>query len=225
MHKNFFIDVITRKPALFEAILRFNGQAAAGEDVPGASLPDQARDLCAGLPEEVLNELADNPRARRHICALARNGDAFWDFAEESRCLALLPPDTLIDLARFYGAGLHAEEMARTILGREVAALRESLGEDAYLYAIRRGQYQTLAGRELFTARHKDMALAERAGLHGREALGLIAAGWPQLLQNRTPAAALSDIAAPPDVQRGLWFDLKKILLKEVAPSWAPCFD
>ena len=61
--------------------------------------------------------------------------------------------------------------------------------------------------------------------LHGRVALGLIMAGWPQLLQNRAPVAALSDIAAPPDVQRGLWFDLKKVLLKEVAPSWAPCFD
>lgn len=222
MHKNFFIDVINRKPALFTAMLRFNGQAVAEE---GAPLPDRAREFCADLPEETLNELAGNPRARRHIYALARNAETFWDFAEESRCLALLPPDTLADLARFYGAGLHAGEVARTIMGREVTALREGLGEDAYVYAIRRGQYQALAGRELFTTRHKDLPLAERAGLHGREALGLIMAGWPQLLQNRAPVAALSDIAAPPDVQRGLWFDLKKVLLKEVAPSWAPCFD
>ncbi len=222
MHKNFFIDVITRKPALFTAILRFNGQAVVEE---GTRLPDHAREFCAGLPEEVLSELAGNPRASRHIYALARNKETFWDFAEESRCLALLPPDTLADLARFYGAGLHANDMARTILGRDVAALREGLGDDAYVYAIRRGQYQTLAGRELFATRHKDLPMAERAGLHGREALGLIMAGWPQILQNRAPVAALSDIATPPDVQRGLWFDLKKILLKEVAPTWAPCFD
>ena len=117
MHKNFFIDVITRKPALFTAILRFNGQAVAEG---GAPLPEQARKLFAGLPEEVLKELAGNPRASHHVYALARNGEAFWDFAEESRCLALLPPDTLANLARFYGAGLHAAEVARTILGRSV---------------------------------------------------------------------------------------------------------
>lgn len=221
MHKNFFIDVIARKPALFAAILHFNGL----DVVEGSPLPDPALKLCAGLPDGTLEELARNPRARRYIYALAGNKDSFWDFAEESRCLALLPPDTLADLARFYGAGLHAQEAARAILGREVAALREALGEDAYLYALQRGQYQALAGRELFAGRNRNLSLAERSNLHGREALGLVIAAWPQVLQNRAPVAALSDIAAPPDVQRGLWFDLKKVLLKEVAPSWAPCFD
>ena len=222
MHKNFFIDIITRKPDLFAAILRFNGFTAPRGF---ADAPVQMRDLCAAMPEGLLDELLRNTRSRRHLCALSHSANPFWDFAEESRRLALLEPETLTTLTRFYGAGLHALEVARTVLGREVAALREAIGERAYLYALQRGQYQALAGRELFAARHRDLNLPERINLHGREALGLITAEWPQPLQNIAPVAALSDIALQTDTRRGMWFDLKKTLLKEVAATWAPCFD
>ncbi len=222
MHKNFFIDMINRKPALFAAMLRFNGLAVSDGF---ADLPAPVQDLCAGLPQKIREDLLRNSLSRRHLYAVPRAVEPFWDFAEESRCLALLGPGTLADLARFYGAGLHAREAAQIVLGREVAALRQAIGEDAYLYALQRGQYQALVGRELFAARHKDLALFERISLHGREALGLITGSWPQPLQNRAAVAALSDISMPRDVRRGLWFDIKKVLLKEVAPTWAPCFD
>ena len=218
MHKNFFIDIITRKPALFAAILRFNGL-----DIPDKV--DNLREVCPNLPQGTLEGLLHNARSRRHLCALAQRREPFWNFAEESHCLALLTPETIADLARFYGAGLHAQDVARTVLGQEVAALRQAMGEDAYAYAMQRGQYQALSGGEMFAARHKDFPLAERIGLHGREALGLITATWPQPLQKCAPMAALSDLSASPNVLSGLWFDMKKILLKEVAPTWAPCFD
>ena len=222
MHKNFFVDMVDRKPDLFAAILRFNGLTAPRG---AADLSAQVRGLCAAMPEALVDELLRNSRSRRHVFALSSSAGSFWDFAEESRRLALLEPETLATLTRFYGAGLHALDVARTVLGREVAALRQGIGEDAYAYALQRGQYQAMAGRELFAARHKDLPLAERIVLHGREALGLISADWPQPLQNLSPAAALSDVVPQPDMRRGMWFDMKKILLKEVAATWAPCFD
>lgn len=226
MHKNYFRDVIVERPALFAAMLRFNGVSADGD---AATPPDGLayfRDL---LPESCLEELWRHPASRKHLrnllAPLTPGPDGpFWDFSEESRCLALLEPATLDELALFYGASLHAPEIARTIMGKDIARLREALGERAHAYAMQRGQYRMPAGRDSFAARNAGMSLAERVVLHGREALGIIVAGWPQALQHRIRATAPEDVAVSDNLRRGVWFDLKQLLLREVAPAWAPCF-
>ena len=222
MHKNYFLEVIGEKPALFAAMLRFNGMTPPKS---AQTPPDDIVGQCAALPPNCLDELWRHSPSRKHLRALRTEcAEQFWDFSEESRCLALLEPETLNELVLFYGATIHAPDITRMILGREIATLREALGEHAYTYALQRGQYQVPAGRSAFASRNREKNLTDRVLLHGREAFGIIAAGWPQVLQNRVQAEYPSDMAVSPDLQRGIWFDLKKILLKEVASAWAPCF-
>ena len=222
MHKNYFLEVIGEKPALFAAMLRFNGIAPAGDAAP---FPYNPAGMAANLPEACLNELWRHGPSRNHLRALVpAPAEPFWDFSEESRCLALLEPETLNELTLFYGASLHAPEITRTILGRDSAELRGAIGERAHAYALQRGQYQVPAARGEFLARHREMPLAERVARHGREALGIVASGWPQTLRDRAEAPPPADMPVTPALQNSIWFDMKKILLKEVAPAWAPCF-
>ncbi|MDR3175534.1 MAG: hypothetical protein LBU06_03245 [Desulfovibrio sp.] len=222
MHKNYFLEVIGEKPALFSAMLRFNGITPADD---AQTLPDRLAELFADLPRACLEALWRYKPSRKRLLAFAPGpDDPFWDFSEESRCLALLEPGTLDELAAFYGATLHAHEITRTILGKDIAELRETLGERAHAYALQRGQYRAPAGREEFSTRHREMPLGKRALLHGWEALGIIASGWPQTLQNRVRVVPPADMPVSAALQNGIWFDVKKILIMEVAPAWAPCF-
>lgn len=72
---------------------------------------------------------------------------------------------------------------------------------------------------------------AERCALHGTMALLLIAGLWPEdvALRVRGRLPALPATAVLPSLTEEecheLWRGVKKLLLKEVAPSWAPCFD
>ena len=222
MHKKYFLEVISEKPALFAAMLRFNGITPPDN---AQTPPDALAGLCADLPPACLDALWHHEPSRKQLRSLMpEHAEPFWDFSEESRCLALLEPDTLHDLVLFYGATLHAPEITRTILGGEIARLREALGERAYAYALQRGQYQVPAGRDVFAARNREYSLTDRILLHGREALGIIVAAWPQALQKRVQATPPAGMQVSADLQRSIWFDLKKILLKEVASAWAPCF-
>lgn len=222
MHKNYFLEVIGEKPALFAAILRFNGITPTDG---AATFPDGLAGLSAHVPEACLDELWRHGPSRKHLRALAPGPvEPFWDFSEESRCLAFLEQDTVNELAFFYGATLHAPEITRTIMRNDIAKLRDALGERVYLYALQRGQYQAPAARAEFSARHREMPLAERVPLHGGEALGLIMSAWPQPLQSRVRFTPPADMPLSPGLQKSIWFDMKKILLKEVASAWAPCF-
>lgn len=222
MHKNYFLEVINEKPALFAAMLRCNGMTPAdGEKGPPQALPG----LHADFPRARLEELWRHGPSRRHLRALMPgSAEPFWDFSEQSRCLALLEPETVNELVLFYGANLHAPEIARTILGKDLARLREALGARVYAYALQRGQYQMPVGRGVFSTRNREMPLAERVGLHGKEALGIVASSWPQPLQGRVDVTYPTDISVSEDVRRGIWFDMKKILLREVASAWKHCF-
>ena len=106
-------------------------------------------------------------------------------------------------------------------------ALREALGEPLYRYGIQRGQYQLGSVRQFFLSRDvREPLLLERLQRHGRLAIAICRAPWPAALKER--AAENIEDAPPsvsPAVQRAVWFGLKKLLLKEVAPQWAPCFD
>ena len=207
MHIQFFSDVMVRKPALFRAMLAFNGELdapAAWEcpaewDVPGLD----AGALCAEL-------------AHRSPVSLA------WR-------LAGLDADTLARLGMVFGVCVHAVEMARIITREQVLALREGLGEPLYRYGIQRGQYQLGGVRQLFLTRDVREPLLERVRRHGLLALALCRAEWPPALTSRTAHVFPEPVEEPdppsPAVRRAVWGGLKKVLLKEVAPQWAPCFD
>lgn len=155
----------------------------------------------------------------------------FWDYAEESRRLALLDTETLAALALVAGVALHAPEIAAVLLRDEVLALRRDIGEAMYRYALYRGQYQLGGVRRLFARLHPALSLGERCALHGSLALRLVASRWPTALAERFCSAlpALPQGMVPPVFSeaeiREVWITLKKLLIREVVPAWAPCFD
>lgn len=247
MHKGFFSDIITRKLPLFKAILAFNGRRVAPESpplpealsaIPGldaaALWNTKALQRCYGIQEESSHDGAQT--------------QFFWDFAEEVRRLALLDAATLQKFAFLYGVAAHAPEIALVIAQKDVLELREGLGERLYYYALQRGQYQLGEIGQYFRKQNQNMDLLSRIHLHGVQALECCCANWPvPLRQCAAPALAqaLPSLTAflppqarpnavqpvtelppmPPSLRRSLWFSLKKILLKEVAPQWVPCFD
>lgn len=223
MHTQFFSDVMVRKPALFRAMLAFNGVLAAP-----AALECPAEWGVPGLDAGALcAELARRPSPSLAWRLAGAEDEGFWDFAEESRRLAFLEADTLARLGMVFGVCIHAVEMARMITREQVLALRGELGEPLYRYGIQRGQYQLGSVRQVFLTRDVREPLPERVRRHGLLALALCRAEWPPALMARTAAVfpPPAEEVPSPVVRRAVWGGLKKVLLKEVAPQWAPCFD
>ncbi len=235
MHKDFFVHIIRHKPELFRNMLAFNGFAGA---LP-AEAPASLRRI-QGLDVEALWA---NNRARRRLAdrGTPEGSAPFWDFTEESRRLALLPPEILSRAVLQFGTALHADELSRLIAREDVLAARQEISPELFAYALQRGRFQTGSLSRLFADGHG--SLAGRIRLHGRQALSLCCSVWPRELLDicaarfdglapafsATGAADVIDMAldeAPAaEARRTVWFGFKKILLKEVAPQWAPCFD
>lgn len=222
VHKVFFAELLTGKNALLEAMLAFNAVSRPAEGPPEVS----------GLAPEQVATLWRRPCVRAAFPPARPALASFWDFAEESRCLALLNQAGLDRLAGLFGAAVHAGAIAEVIVRDEVLALKRELGADLYAYALGRGRFAAGSIAELFAGRDRRLPLARRALRHGREALAVIRRAWPEALRARTrtlftvPEGKMD--GRVPDlvgVRDAVWFGLKKILLKEVVPQWAPCFS
>lgn len=329
MNRAFFLDILRRKPALFQAMLAFNaegspsasgladvltqavpgidagmllasadvrrrlaalcpagapdapasGQKASGmanpDEVPGDVTPDaQASEVAPDAHASEVTHVAPPDTPAKDATSAGTTSFAtaspctasapyapasgtppvpFWDFAEESRRLALLPAPAVDRLALTFGAALHGNAFAVLVRRDDVLALRAALGEDLYAYGLHRGRYQLGGVRRHFSplrdAERTGEGIARRIRTDGLTALGVCIARWPDVLRRRlvwpdsmsgissgnTSGDITADIisgtsprwdearrqAAWPDI----WFSLRKLLLKEVAPQWAPCFD
>lgn len=226
MNRAFFADTLATRPLLWEAMIRANSRKGS------ASLSARKADECSALfgsrASTLLTWLTERPD---RVPANGSESDpGFWDYAEESRRLALLDTESLGALCRLSGVALHAREIAHILRRDELLALRAGIGEDMYRYALYRGQYQLGGVRRLFAGLHPMMPLAERCALHGNMTLRLVASLWPEELSSRflpslSPLSGEELPAFGGAELRELWIALKKLLLREVAPSWAPCFD
>jgi len=94
----------------------------------------------------VLKALATTNHGATHVSAwLMRElkldqDEACWDF-EEPRCrIALLSSDTLHRLARYAGASSCWPGVAATIGRDQLREIKATLGEDAHVFALRRGR-------------------------------------------------------------------------------------
>ena len=302
MNRAFFLDILRRKPALFQAMLAFNTggqQATSGladllaRAVPGIDAgmlltsPDVRRRLAALCPAGAPGDTAADARGHHTSGSTAgktsgstvgstsgntlgntlgstfgpdtaasgeRASEAtapgtpasgtppvpFWDFAEESRRLALLPAPAVDRLALTFGAALHGNAFAILVRRDDVLALRTALGEDLYAYGLHRGRYQLGGVRRHFPplrdAERTGEGIALRIRADGLTALGVCIARWPDVLRRRlvwpdSMSGIISGTSPRWDEARrqaawpDIWFSLRKLLLKEVAPQWAPCFD
>ncbi len=223
---------------------------------PGAAPDAVFRSLADGPPELLRTVLAFNrldrppevdwpPALDGHPLQAAVRGDprlwsrwprpasgGFWNFAEESRRLALLDQETRNRLELFWGAAVWAADLSAVIAGDRVRELKRDLGPELYEYALTRGRFHLgpLRGDYLAAlAGRPAPGLRPQLQAAGRLAVAVVRAGWPEALQrlSRPAAEAGGDPPPPlntPEPRRLTWLWLKKILLTEAAPQWQPCF-
>ena len=154
MHTSFFSDIIARKPALFRAMLAFNGRL-------GSAAPDCPEEWrVPGLDTAVVAAELSLRGSPVLAWPVAPPEEGFWDFTDESRRLAFLSAEELERLGKVFGVCVHAAELARIITREPVLALREALGEPLYRYGIQRGQYQLGSVRQFFLSRDVRGAVA-----------------------------------------------------------------
>ncbi len=232
MDQRFLEETVRRRPALFEAIAAFNrGQIRSGS----------VSSVLSACPHAA-PALLDDARIRRawaSACNKAAPTSGWWDFSDETRRLVLLSPEQIRRLALCFSAAVHAEELAHILDRRQVLEMRALLGEDVFAYAIRRGRYQIGSLRQDILRAMPAATLGERLLLLARAVLLLMGETWPEDLRriwhqklsllsftSEVPAFTAESLPQPSREQRrALWFTLKKILLREAAPQWAPCFD
>lgn len=231
MDRPFFRHLLGTKPALWQAMLVFNGLCCSPMPEDPPALP--------GLTPEQTDQLRACPSLRGSVqhallCAhknTAHGSDAvspFWDFTEEPRRLALLPGDIRLRLALVFGVATHAALLARVVVRADLMVLQKELSEEMLRYALQRGCFQVTQAPALTQGYSPPQALVRNIRAYGLRALHRIRAGWPPTLLARCP---LPPEPFAPQENRDeaacavLWSDMKKILLKEVAPAWTPCFD
>lgn len=219
MNREFFAATLNRKPELLRAMLAFNGLLAS------PPLPD----ALAGFPRADI--LWEQAAVRRRFGVLCEADPDFWNFEEEAFRLAFLDAATLERLVITFGVAVMAPELCRLVRRDEVRSARKRLGDALFDYALHRARFQVNAEvvppRALLT---EDSPVETRAYAAGVWSLRALTAPWPELLRNRFALVGLPQMmASDPDIeldtQKHLWSAIKKVLLKEVAPLWAPCFD
>ena len=222
MDYRFLAEIIALKPQLFRAMLNFNRKSAA-------PLPEELASL--GGP---FAGLWTRPDFRRAWPVPTSSAPGYWSFHEESRRMALLDADTVAALGLFFSAAVHGEELAHVISRDQVLELHSTLGADIFSYALKRGRYQISGLRSVLLVPESYGSLSRRIRILAALAPALIAEGWPEelrvLAQDRLPTADQTEGEKfEPRLRReqrtALWFTMKKLLLREVAPEWAPCFD
>ena len=226
MDQRFLIEALSRKPELFKAMVGFN-RAQQGSNSPCALLSPLG---------EVGNALLRDPVVR-HACSgkAQEKAKGWWDFSEESCRLALLSETDIRKLALSFSAAVFAEEMSLVLDRGQVVELRSLLGDEIFNYAIRRGRYQIGSLRPFLIGCMPESSLVERIQQLAAAVMFGLSRNWPEELRIQweqklgkagMPASAQDALPALPAEQRRiLWFTLKKLLLREAATQWAPCFD
>ncbi len=221
MDRRFLEDTALHSPVLFKAILRFN----AGQCCP--SLPQT---LLGNSPSQA-EALWRDPHFRRAMVADPQKS-GWWSFEREDCRFALLGKDALLALCRRFSASVLGERIAQVIAREQQSELKAKLGPDLYRYAIARGRYQAGSLGRFLLSKLGIGSVAEHFDDLTEATVSLLTAGWPDDLAGmlglppKEPGnanAVMDDLT--PEQRAAFRFIIKKILLREVAPEWAPCFD
>mgnify|MGYP000267221358 CR=1 FL=1 len=224
MHTSFFSDIIARKPALFRAMLAFNGRlGSVVPDCPEAwRVPGFEHGDCGGgaLAAWLARIGVACRAAGRRVLGFHRRVTAFG-LPECGRVGA--SGQSVRRVCPRCGAGSHYHPGSRSW------PCVKALGEPLYrLWHPARAVSARQCAAVFSEPRTSRGAVAWQAyaAPRARLAIAICRAPWPAALKERV-AENIEDAppSVSPAVQRAVWFGLKKLLLKEVAPQWAPCFD
>lgn len=203
----------------------------------------------ANLASDTLNIInsVDSTGANQEFTVIS-----YWDFAEESKRLALMDQKTLQELIIYLGTVLNAQEIAHCIEREKVLSIKKIIGFEAYAYALGRGQFQfgnKKAIKGLLPAFVEEGSFFKRIFLQGIYILYICTHDWTEdlrhifytkiiaiMCENRNNTDldmeelkiflenfSFEDVSQA--TKRHVWFSLKKILTKELVPSWLPYFD
>ncbi len=238
--REFLQGLIRSRHPLLGGILAFNRKLVS------RLRPDVLSPAGRAIAPLIRDERASN-RLLRHLPLLAHGGDgpapsASWllDFRVSRHRLALLPDETSLRLALWYGLTRHRAEVAALIRREDVLALRAEVGEEGHLFALRRssllpGARETAKGAEKEVPRAAP--LAERIRHAGFSAIArCLGDAKPALLDalecilpadfaGHVAAVRKSPRATSADAAAADWPLLRTLLFKEIDPAWAPCFS
>ncbi|HVJ69771.1 MAG TPA: SctK family type III secretion system sorting platform protein [Caulifigura sp.] len=212
-------------PDLFTRVVRFNQH-------PAATLH---RDhIPSGIEAALFDRLIQSPRGEHKLSGwIARQAglspDGFWRFEYPPQRIAVLEPGQLLALARFAAATAEHGRIVSLIGGGMLRDVKQVLGDAAYNFALKRAAL-TIGPKPLETDTSAPLSgesLARSGASWLRTCLG---ADSPELLKRtsiKLPAAfAILPETAPASIDRDrCWKILKRILLTEIAPELAPCFN
>lgn len=222
MNKQFFYESLEKNSPLFSAILSFN--------------LEQHKNFApyADLKSTLQADFLSSDYLKKYQ---KKDTTLYWDFADETKRLALLDTQSLIKLARVLGTSLYAEEISHTLAKSSVLELQKILGKELYFYALERGKFRLHELKTLFKNNGASLPLLDNIVQDGEKMLALCTLTWQEELkqifsqnvQETLPflTACIGEnpkIEITPSQSRLIWFSVKKLLIQEVNNSWLPYF-
>ncbi len=224
MESSFFYHTVLEKPRLFRAILRFNDKIA--------TYP-KTRAMLEALPQPLADAFFADSALLRELRHDEAAGPFYWDFEEESSRLALLDTACLQKLFLFFGASVWGDEISHVIVKKDRDDLTENIGAEAYLFALKRGRFLTGHLYPFFSSLQQEGRLEDKIAATQKNVFSVLYGRWPAGL--RTAASSLfseedffqteAGRSADTALFTSIWNAVKKILIREVDPQCAQCFD
>lgn len=221
----FVRTAIRSTPDLFLRVVRFNQHPAA--TIHRDHIP-------AGIDPALFERLIQSPRGEHKLSGWITKQHSlspagFWRFEYPPQRLALLEPAHLHSLARFAAATAEHGRIISLIGGPTLRDAKQILGDAAHSFALKRAAL-TIGLKPLETDSSTPLSAETIARAGASWLRTCLGADSPELLKRtslKLPAAfAVSPETPPASIDRDrCWKILKRILLTEIAPELAPCFN
>lgn len=232
MGKAFLKNTIKNNRPLFSAIVAFNSNATRVLTSTDSSALSTTGQLFAqsGLLESTMASTRGRKRLNAMLPTLLNDIPADWflDFMEPRTRLALLDVSTLQRLAMHLGLAANAKAVAQCIMRPQVQAIKEAYGEDGYQFAVKRAPFLTVDCSTLLPEPETVCDLPERIHQQGHMGIALCFAQEPKQLRQWIELTLPKEFTRTPDKGAAnadaIWTVIRRLLTKEVAPEWAPCF-
>lgn len=189
------------------------------------------------VPEAACVALLDSRRGEQKLSRwaiehwkLSREG--LWDFQEPRRRIALLTPKPFQQLVSYLAATIFTTQISRAIDRRTQALFKETLGDQAYTFAIKRAPLLNRFVPDVINQQVGEGQPSSEQLVHsGLLCIGALLADCPAELLRRTTLKVKTGLSIEPsravdaDSQERLWTLVKRLTLTEISPEFAPCFN
>jgi hypothetical protein len=188
------------------------------------------------VKQALFERLKKSGRAEKRLSGLILerfelNRDHVFDFEDRDRRLALIDSRSLLRLIFFTGTALNASRIAAIVQREPLLSLKKRIGERAHLFALKKAPF--LIGRsEIPPAQEQGSAdLKRQITQSGMKCFGACFDQEPEALTRRLlfklPKGLCSGLgpAGPGLGKKRAGTIMRKVLLAEVGPQWAPYFS